>query len=85
MEGSAGRRDRDGPWRPQPGAWSMAQLPPRCEHEAGRQGAEFLPRKLASGMVLGTFTLGTQELPLRQELELDVCMQRPLLRGQLGT
>lgn len=50
----------------------MAQPPPRCEHEAGRQGAEFLPRKLASGMVLGTLTLGTQELPLQGELALDV-------------
>ena len=36
----------------------MAQPPPRCEHgAAGREGAEFLPRKLAAEMVLGTFTL----------------------------
>ena len=70
--GSAGRRDRDGPWGPQPGAWSMAQPPSRCEHGAGREGAELLPRKLDSGMVFGTFTLGTQGLPLQGELALDV-------------
>lgn len=54
--GSAGRRNRDGPWRSPLGPWIMAQLPPRCKH-----GAElFLPGKSASMRAVGTTNLGTE-------------------------
>lgn len=50
----------------------MAQALPRC-----KQGAEvFLPKKLASEAVLGTFTLGTQWELLQGELGLDVWFSR---------
>lgn len=61
--GSAGRRNRAGPWGPHPGPWGMALSPPRCE-----QGTKlFLPRKLASEVVLGTFPFDSQWQSLQGE------------------
>jgi hypothetical protein len=70
--GSAGRRMQMAPRGSHPGPWSMAKPPSKRE-----DGAElFLPRKLASEMVLGTFTPGIQRQLLQGELGLDVWFGR---------
>ena len=66
------------------GAWH-SRHPGVSIGQGGREGAEFLPRKLASEMVLGTFYPVLKGSLCGVSWDQMSGLQRPLLRGQMGT
>ena len=66
------------------GAWH-SRHPGVSIGQGGREGAEFLPRKLASEMVLGTFYPVLKGSLCGVSWDQMSGLQRPLLRGQTGT
>lgn len=66
------------------GAWH-SRHPDVSIGQGGREGAEFLPRKLASEMVLGTFNPVLKGSLCGVSWDQMSGLQRPLLRGQIGT
>ena len=66
------------------GAWH-SRHPDVSTRQAGREGAEFLPRKLASEMVFGTFYPVLKGSFFGVSWDQMSGLQRPLLRGQMDT